>query len=129
MEDGAPDFDLVAASLRADTRDLNAFVSVLADKLEDALPSQTTIQRKRAGFFSKEMKTEQIHVEIGEWRYDLRLRDGRVQTARGKVVRGIVLKTEELSLDEWIDALSRDLQEEARRSEAGRIALERLMGV
>ena len=53
---------------------------------------------------------------------------GRVQASRGKVVRGIVLKTEQLPLDAWIDELSRELTQEAEQSEQGRIALERLLG-
>ena len=43
-------------------------------------------------------------------------------------MRGIVLKTEEVPLDVWIDELSRDLAEEAHRSERSRLALERLLG-
>jgi hypothetical protein len=37
------------------------------------------------------------------------------------------LKSEELGLDDWIDALSRDLTEAAEQSERGRLALERLL--
>lgn len=39
-------------------------------------------------------------------------------------VRGIVLKNEELGLDEWIDSLSRALAEAAEHSERGRLALD-----
>jgi hypothetical protein len=42
-------------------------------------------------------------------------------------VRGIALKNEELSLEEWIDDLSRQLAEEAGQSERGRAALQRLI--
>jgi hypothetical protein len=42
-------------------------------------------------------------------------------------VRGIVLKNEELGLDEWIESLARDLAETAEQSERGRLALERLL--
>jgi hypothetical protein len=42
-------------------------------------------------------------------------------------VRGIVLKHEDLGLDEWIDSLSQELAETAERSERGRLALERLL--
>jgi hypothetical protein len=53
---------------------------------------------------------------------------GRARRAvRGRAVRGIVLKNEELGLDEWIDALARDLAETAEQSERGRVALEKLL--
>jgi hypothetical protein len=38
-----------------------------------------------------------------------------------------VIKSEPLGLDEWIEALSRELSAQARRSERARIALERLL--
>jgi hypothetical protein len=38
-----------------------------------------------------------------------------------------VIKSEPLDLDAWIEALSRDLSEQARQSERARIALERLL--
>ena len=41
-----PGFDLVAASLRADTTDLNAFVQALAVKLEGALPDSVKARRE-----------------------------------------------------------------------------------
>jgi hypothetical protein len=42
-------------------------------------------------------------------------------------VRGIVIKSEPLDLDAWIEALSRELAAQARQSERARIALERLL--
>jgi hypothetical protein len=54
-------------------------------------------------------------------------RGGTVETRRAKAVRGVVLKTEELPLEQWIDALARDLALEARTSEQARTALEQLL--
>ena len=42
-------------------------------------------------------------------------------------MRGIALKSEELSVEAWIDALSADLLTLAQSSERGRLALERLL--
>ena len=47
--------------------------------------------------------------------------------ARARTVRGIVLKTEELGLDDWIDSLAQDLAHAAEQSERGRLALEGLL--
>jgi hypothetical protein len=121
-------FELLASSLRADSADLKAFMEALATKLEGALPAQCAVERKGGGFFSKEKRVHKIFVDLGETRYSLVSEGGRVQASRGRSVRGIVLKTEQLPLEEWIDDLSRVLTTEAQRSEQARLALERLLG-
>jgi hypothetical protein len=121
-------FELLASSLRADAGDLKAFMEALATKLEGALPSRTSVERKGGGFFSKEKRVHQIFVDMGDTRYALKSDGGRVEASRGRAVRGIVLKTEQLPLDEWINDLSRVLTDEAQRSEQARMALERLLG-
>jgi hypothetical protein len=120
-------FELLAASLRADAGDLKSFVEALAVKLEGALPAQTRVERK-GGLFSKEKRVSRVSVDLGDAQYQLDADSGRVQPRRAKVVRGIVLKTEEVPLNQWIDDLSRRLTEEAQRSEQARLALERLLG-
>jgi len=124
MDDSA-DFELLAASLRADSTDLEAFIPTLAAKLSDALPEQVEVDR--SGILGRG-RIRRIEVFVGEHRYELQCERRGVRPSRARIVRGIVLKTEELALDEWIDALSRDLAEEAGTSERSRLALERLLG-
>jgi hypothetical protein len=126
MED--PGFDLVAASLRADTTDLVAFVEALAVKLEGALPGDVTVTRKGGGLLSRgTRRVQRISVGMDEGRYDLEWAGQQIQTSRCNEVRGIVIKSERLGLDEWIDALSRELTERAQQSERSRIAIQRLL--
>jgi hypothetical protein len=120
------DLDLVAASLRADATDLDAFVEALAVKLEGALPGQVDVERK-GGLLGANKRVRRIEVALGDQRYELEFERGRVTCRRRSVVRGIALKTQELDLDAWIAALSQDLVEEAERSERGREALARLL--
>jgi len=122
------DFELVAASLRADAGDLVAFVEALAVKLEQALPQRTRVRRRSSGLFSKRRRVEQIEVKVGEEHYLLGCEGGAVETRRAQTVRGIVLKTEPVALDEWIEGLARAIAAEALSSEPGRRALERLLG-
>jgi len=117
-------FDLLAASLRADARDLNSFFEVLAVKLAASFPESTTIDRE--GFRGRG-RVKSISVELGEHRYGLERNAGGVDCVRARAVRGIVLKNEQLGLEDWIDSLSRDLTEAADQSERGRLALERLL--
>jgi hypothetical protein len=122
------DFDLVAASLRSDAGDMHGFVEALAVRLEHALPAQTQVKRRSKRFLSGDKVVRLIEVAAGESRYALELDDrGGVEARRSAAVRGIVLKNEPLPLDEWIDALARDLTEQAQASEQGRLALERLL--
>lgn len=118
------DFDLLAASLRADARDVDVFVEALAAKLEGSFAHCVTVDR--AGFMGGK-RVRSIAVELGDHRYELEHEHGRVSCRRRNVVRGIALKNDELSVDEWIDDLSRRLLDEADRSERARAALERLL--
>jgi hypothetical protein len=126
MED--PGFDLVAASLRADTTDLVAFVEALAVKLEGALPGDVAVERSGGGLLGRgQRQVRRIAVTMEGGRYDLERDGSQIETSRCNEVRGIVIKSERLGLDEWIDALSRELAERARQSEQSRIALQRLL--
>jgi len=122
-----PGFDLVAASLRADTTDLNAFVEALAVKLEGALPDSVRVDRKGGGLLSREKRVRRISIGMDEARYDLERAGESIQTSRCSEVRGIVIKSERLGLDEWIDALSRELTNRAQQSERSMLALQRLL--
>jgi hypothetical protein len=123
-----PDFDLVAASLRAETSDMRAFVEALAVKLEQALPQETRVDRRSKKFLSREKVVRKIDVGVGDNRYVLIVDDrGNPDARRATAVRGIVLKSEELDVNSWIDGLARDLTEHATATEQGRIALERLL--
>jgi hypothetical protein len=123
---GPGDLDLLAASLRADAGDLDAFVEALAAKLEAALPGQVEVER-RGGRIGSRKRVRRIEVTLGDQRYEAEREGRRVICRRRSVVRGIALKTQELDLDAWIAALSQDLVEEADRSERGRQALARLL--
>src|ERR1700743_2499191 len=119
------DIGLVTASLRADASDLGAFVEALAVKLEQALPNGVRVDRRGSLFGAK--KVRQISIDAGDTRLRLDRDGANVQTSRARLSGGIVLKTERVEIDEWLDALSRALAEQARRSETTREALERLL--
>jgi uncharacterized protein YhdP len=122
-----PSFDLVAAGLRADATDLAAFVDALAVKLEGALPGRVTVVRKGAGLLDRRKRVREIAVVLGQCRYQLDCREGAVEASRRNEVRGIAIRSDRLDLDEWIAAVSAELTAQARESEQGRQALERLL--
>ena len=125
MDDPALSFDRVAASLRADSRDLAIFLEVLAAKLTDALPSAVSIEHE-GGLLSRK-RVKRLQVQLGEHRYELVRAGSGLEGRRSHAVRGITLKTEVLAIEEWIAALAQQLTEHARSSEKAREALNRLL--
>jgi hypothetical protein len=121
------DVDMLAASLRASSSDLTVFVEVLADKLAAALPGRVDVARRSTRFLGKQKRVERLQCDLGGQRFLLEARDGVVETRRATAVRGVVLKTEELSLSDWLDGLARELANEARTSEQARLALQQLL--
>jgi hypothetical protein len=120
------DIDLVAASLRADTSDLRAFVEALAVKLEDAMPGAVTVERRRDGMFGPK-HVRRIALDASGQRLELRADAGAIQTRCARLSGGIVLKSEEVSTDEWLRALGGALTDQARISQTTRQALDRLL--
>ena len=120
------DLDLLAASLRADSSDVGAFVESLATKLEAAVPGRVRVQRRRPGLLGGK-RVQAIALDAGDRRLELRLEGGALESRCSRLSGGIVLKSEPLDTDAWLSALGDALGEEARRSEATRLALERLL--
>lgn len=119
--------DLLAASLRADTTDLKAFLEVLAVKLEGALPDQTVVTRQ-SKLFSREHPVREITITLGDYQYRIsREQQGPLITLRAKVVRGIVLKTDQLPMEQWIEELAEGLATHAGQNAQARSALERFL--
>ncbi|HLX41231.1 MAG TPA: hypothetical protein VKR42_11915 [Ktedonobacteraceae bacterium] len=119
--------EMFAASLRADSTDIKAFMEALAVKLQGSLPNQTTVARQ-SGLFAKEHPVREIAVTLGDYQYRIaREKQGPIITQRAKVVRGIVLKTDQIPLEQWINELATSLAEEASNSASAHAALERFL--
>jgi hypothetical protein len=126
--DDGMQFELVAASLRADMADTRAFLGALAAKLEGALPALTHVERARDGLFKSTTHVESISIDLGTYRYSISTGNrGSWQASRAKIVGGIAIKTESLGVDAWIDALAQDLAIHAQSSSSARAALGRLI--
>ncbi|MGH7861632.1 MAG: hypothetical protein ACRENM_02960 [Candidatus Dormibacteraceae bacterium] len=121
------DFDLVAASIRADARDLDTFMEVMATKLEQALPGGVVVERE-GGLFKRVHPVRKLQIGFDDWIYELEREPAGLRSAVAHSVRGITVKSETIELDSWIEALSRHLAEYARESTKARLALERLLG-
>ncbi len=126
--DEALGFDLIAASLRADTADTRAFLNALAAKLEGALPGPTLVERARDGLFSGSTHVRAITVTLPKMKYSLVAdKRGALQASLAKIVGGIAIKTESVGVDAWIETLARDLAVYAESSAGAHSALRRLL--
>ncbi len=121
-------FDLLLASLRGDASDTRTLMEALAAKLEEALPHKTLVARKSSRLFSADKRVERISISLDQDQYDLSMVGGSARATRSKTVGGIAIRNEQLQLDEWLASLTVALESEAERSEAVRVALERLLG-
>ena len=101
-------FDLLAASLRADAVDLAAFVEALAVKLSASFPARVKIERT-GGRLRGKVRVRRLHVSLGDGEYELASEAGQVRCSRRVLVRGIALRTEELTIEQWIDRLAAEL--------------------
>lgn len=127
-------FDLSAAGLRADGTDLRISVEVLATKLESSLPGRTRVERHGGGLLGRgEKHVRQIQVDLGAGSgaggviYRLTIDGDRVEGFRERKSGGISIKREPLDPDQWVTALTAELQSEAERSAEARAALEGLV--
>jgi hypothetical protein len=126
-EQGPLDLEILAASLRAGSSDIGPFIESLATKLEAALPGRVRILRGRQGLVGAKL-VKAIVVDLGGTRLEVTRAGGdSVHASRGLVSGGIVLRSESVQVDAWIEMLSEALAAEAQRNEQTRQALERLL--
>ena len=118
----------VAATLgRQYAQDERQFLARLATLLQGALPGEVEVTQ-RGGLFSKKT-VQSVAATLGENRYTLTdTGHGPLQAARTHIVRGIALKTEPVSVADWLTDVGAILDERVRASGAARAALERLVG-
>lgn len=102
-------------------QDGREFFLALVDLLERALPDATEVER-HGGWFAKKVPARVV-VSLGDIRYSLE------DTGRGLAARqerwkhGIALKSEEMPVPEWIEALDASLSAHAQTSQTARDAL------
>jgi len=112
----------LAASLHADKNSVEEFLERFAHTFADSFPDLTEVES--SGLIRK--RVEAVAIVLDPYIYRLRRDSRRIVAERQSIVRGITLKTEQLKIDGWIDALCATLSEMATGSERARAALKRL---
>jgi hypothetical protein len=107
-EDESLKIDILATALRMDKSESKELVETLATRLQAILPESTTVER--AGWMlSSNRPVKNLVVRFDDIHLGLAKDKSRVTATIMKIVRGVVLKTSEVSLDDWIKALATEL--------------------
>lgn len=119
---------LSGALARNYAQDARGFLPLLAATLVEALPDETEVQRK-GGLFQREKPVVKLFVTLGDHLYTLEdVGRGPLLAQRVKIVRGIVLKTESMPVDSWLQELSAEIAARAQNNERAFFALRNLIG-
>jgi hypothetical protein len=125
--DPALQVDVLAAALRLDHQEARDLLEFLAQKLEQSLPQATTVTRS-GGLFSKARPVKEILVRFDDYHYQIiREKHGALTVKALKLVRGVVLKTTEISIDQWTEEIAQQLAQQAQRSAQTRQALNKFI--
>jgi hypothetical protein len=102
------------------------FLPLLARVLKDAMPNQVVLVE--TGFFKKTLKG--ISVTCGENRMVLEDTGvGPLQASFIRIVRGIALKTEMVSVEEWLTMIGEILEQQASQNQAAHASLAKALGL
>jgi hypothetical protein len=125
--DQALEVDVLACSLRMEKEQSSDLMEYLALKLSGALPEDTAIVRG-GWFLSSKRPVTELTLKLPDAGFQL-TRDKRnhIDARILKIVRGVVLKTEEVSMEVWIMALAEALSKLAQKNSATRAALEKFV--
>lgn len=120
-------FGVAAALSRQYAADARQLLPLLAQMLEQALPGEASVDKRGSLFGPKHIW--RLTLPLGENRYTIEDPGrGPLVATRTRVVRGIALKTEALSVEQWLGDLGAALDERARTSAQAREALARMVG-
>jgi hypothetical protein len=104
------ELDIATAWMRRAQGDLKAFIGAFAARMEGALPGRVTVDRKRDGLFSTKSHVAKVTLDTGSHLYILELANNRLAATRSQTIRGVRLKSEEMGVPEWLEALNADIR-------------------
>jgi len=123
--------DLLAASLRLNNSDIENSLNALGELLKSISPSGVNIKRRKKSMLSRETVIEEISIRLKDQIYTVSNTKSAnpIACSRSKVVRDIVIKTDELAMDKWAASLAQQVTVESEQSEVSRNAINRILGL
>ncbi|HEV8063643.1 MAG TPA: hypothetical protein VGP46_02370, partial [Acidimicrobiales bacterium] len=127
-----PAVELVAAALRADTADLDAYHKVLSNTIGSMLPADMVeVDRERSlsdRVAGRAGTATAIRLHLGDKTLELTARKGRLVATSAQVVRGVAISNKEVSVADWVKQLAEYVSAVASENADARQALSRLIG-
>jgi hypothetical protein len=124
--DDAFDLDLATASLLADGNDIEMLLRVLVKQLTEALGERLRVERE-GGMFKKSDKIKAVDVTLGSDAYRADINRGQVVATVAHSSGGIRIRSEKVTMDQWVRRLLEALRAEAAHSQTARQALENIV--
>ena len=116
--------DILAAALSLEQQDSGALLELLARKFSGGLPQNTKVRRRWFGLGS----IRSVTLCFGDREYAVsQEKYGALSTRSAQVVRGITIKTTNLSMAEWSQAVAEVLSEKAALNADVRASLNRFI--
>ena len=125
------DLEVLAANLRRESDDLSLYAGFLINTLSAAMPAHMVQVERKAGMFGRvkdDAPVLAVAVLFGDRRFTVR-RGGVGQPVLARISHesgGVVLRTDEVGMDEWSHELAAALADYAQRNAAAARALQQL---
>ncbi|MBX9693203.1 MAG: hypothetical protein K2Z81_12515 [Cyanobacteria bacterium] len=120
-------FEVLAARLKDDHGASVDLLDLLARMLESSYSSGTKVTRG-GWFMSKERPVEELSVRFDEWQFQItRSKHGSVNASSKKLVRGVALKTNEMSLEQCVDEIIQEMKKLSEKNSQTRSALDKFI--
>ena len=115
----------IAAGLDAYAGDRELFLRLLIEGLAPAVGERLRVERA-GGWLRRDGPIRRIRLDLDDVHFTLEAGKGGALTAsRARVVRGIALKTEEMPVEEWLQAVAASLADTGRTHREALEALKR----
>jgi hypothetical protein len=124
--DDSYDLNMAAAALRSNSADVHQLVRALCDELSDTLGDRLKIQHG-GGRFHKSEEISSVQITMAHNLFEASIDGASLECTLGHVSGGIRIRSETLSVNDWILKLLEALRDEAAHSDAARLALENIV--
>ena len=125
LEPGGLAASMAAGLAREYAGDREMFLSLLVESLRPALGERLRVERA-GGWFRRDGPVRRIELDLDSDRFALLVgKGGALSATRCRVVRGIALKTEDLPVETWLQAVAEAVAGYARTHAEALEALKR----
>jgi hypothetical protein len=127
IDNSAMQFEVLAANLKADQGASGDLLEHLAKMLEASYPGGTKISR--AGWLlSSKRPVEDLTVRFDDFQFQItRNKHGSITARSSKLVRGVALKNSDISIEQCIEDILKELVKLGQKHSATRSALDKFV--